>query len=306
MPEPFAIKSIAHPVNQVKLIPDLSAAAILNKAKNAVVLWYCLRALAWWGDSEIDTETALKGLVSTFNYSPAGAYSHINKANGKVLSLLYNNGRATIKIWGLLRLCESFGMARLTDSHYRLIPVSAFTTLRKRREQLYASIPTHKPKGVKGGPVTRQTIEDMTGLNKVQQRRYEIGSGTKPEVQRTPNYGFYQEQGALARAEYKPLKQEIFSKEKGFRQVNKRLGNTYHTSQEPGSRGMLRKVNRRLRNTSSILEEAQPIARRFFSTFRKLFKGLVRRTGIGKEGYYLINSRKRIKKGRLEWCLVSI
>jgi hypothetical protein len=93
----------------------------------------------------------------------------------------------------------------------------------KARAELYAAI--HKPQGIKGNPMSRQTITGMTGLDKVQQRRYEILA----KVKRTLCYGVFNIHNSTGNT-IEPEKQEIFSRSKGFREINKRLGNIYHST----------------------------------------------------------------------------
>jgi len=284
--------------HQVRLIPDVSAAAFKQKLVLECGLWFRLRVINHWGSSFLDTESAIEGLRDHFGYSRSSAQYQLHKAEGKFLQVKFYKGRSTIKIWGIKRVCQYLGIGRITDAHFREIPVAEFHRDRTA-SQLFASLA--KPEGIKGNPMPRDVITERTGLHKVQQRRYE----KREHIKRTPNFAFYQDDGALGRDEIKPLKQEIFSKKKGFRDVNKRLGNTYHSRQQPGSRGMLRRVNAEL-GGSSTSAEAPTLIKRYFGTFRGLFKTLTRRTESQKEGAYLLPTRKRIKRGRLEWCFVDI
>jgi len=148
--------------------------------------------------------------------------------------------------------------------------------------------------------MTREVITDRTGLHRVQQRRYE----QREHIRRTPNYAYYRVEKKIKDWEYKPLKQLIFTKLNGHRQINKRLGNIYHSQQQPSSRGMLWRVNAEL-NGFSISAEAPTLIKRYFQSFKRLAKGLLRATRTATEGFYLINQTYRHKRGRMEWCYVT-
>jgi len=284
----------------IKLIPDISAAAFKNKSTKTLAMWYCLRFLNYTGSGVIPLSKAIEGLADLFHYSPETAYRHIQQGNGTHWQLVDNKRGSRIQIYALKTVCEYYSIGRITNKHFREIELWQFNTPLKRKSQIYASI--HKPQGISGKPISRAAIEDMTGLAKQQQRRYEITA----QVKRTPNYAMQQDNNPLGGEGYKSIKIEIFTKAKGHRLVNKRLGNSYHTQQLPGSKGMLSKVSKSLGNRSLVLGEASTPLKRFFKSFLKLSKHLLRGTTTAKEGYYLISKGKRIIKGRVEWCLCTI
>jgi len=284
--------------SSVKLQSDLSASAIKKKATRGLALWACLRSINQpGGDGILPLQVAIERLVLDFNFPRSTVYSQLLHAEGKFLSLVPSKRGTTIKIWGLSQLLQWFSIASLTSRHWRTVRVEDFDGYAKRTAQLYASI--LPPVGIKGTPLSRATITSLTGLHKVQQRRYEVLAG----VRRTPNFAMARVEGPLGKTGYIPMKQEIFTRTGGLRDVNKRLGNSYHTRQQPGNKGMLTKVG--VRNKPLVPQEAHHLVRSYFLTFRKLIKAITRRTSLDKAGFYLINSRKRIIKGRQEWCCVS-
>jgi len=286
---------------QVRLIPDLSAAAFRQKLTKELSLWYCLRAINQpFGDGVLPLDIAIESLINDFGYSRTGAYRRLYQANNKVLEITDNKRRAVIKIYGLNRLCEGLTIKRLYDRHFRQVPAGRFNTLIKRRSEIYASI--HHPERIKSNPISRQTISEMTGLHRIQQRRYEKVASVK----RTANFAFHTVDNPLG-PQYVPMKQEIFTRKGGLRDINKRLGNTYHSRQEPSNKGMLQKTSANLRGSKSLISvEAPNLVRLFFWTSKKLVKALLKRTRIDKEGFHLISSRKRIKRGRMEWGYVTV
>jgi len=248
----------------------------------------------------MNIDVAVQGLVEIFGLSRETAYRTLKRGNGHYFDIYSQKGRARIKIYALKRVCEGLAIQGLTDRHFRDIPASQFKGSARARAELYASI--HKPEGIKGKPVSRESLENRTGLHKVQQIRYEKEAGIK----RTYNAAMYQGNDPLGGNGYKPLKQEIYSNKKGHREINKRLPNSYHTRQQASSIGMLGKVSRKLAETSLIPKEAPRLSKRYFPSFRRLCKALMRRCQNDKEGYYLVDPCNRVIPGRLEWCLTSI
>lgn len=282
----------------VKLLPDLSAAAFRQKLTLELITWLQLRYLNTTGSGFINLEKAIEGLRSEFGYCRKTAERHILRTEGLFLRVNGSGPRTTIQIYGLLKVCKYFTIT-LGDKHWRMVTPDHFDTMGKAKAQLYASI--HKPQHIRANPISRQTLTERTGLHKVQQRRYEKAA----HIRRTPNYSFYKDDNPLGRCNYKPERQEIFTRAGGHYQVNKRLGNTYHTEQTAGAKGMLKKVNTGLNarlKRSSIPGEAPTLTKRFFASFRRMVKVLTRRTTLPKEGFYLINSGYRTISGRLEWC----
>lgn len=279
-------KLTVSPLN-VKLFAPLSAAAFKKKVIDELALWHCLRAINTNGSGVLDFEKALEALEQYFSYKPRSAYRHLNKGNGSLWELVYLSGRRRIRIYSLKTTSQYLDTYLMGDSHARLVPVAAFRSNTMRRAQIYASI--HNPGGVKAYPKSRNAIEEQTGLSKTQQRRYE----TVAQIKRTPTYAV----SLTEKGEVVPVKQDIHSKAKGHRQVNKRLGNIYHSRQAPGCKGQTGKVRRSLRQRSLLAKEAPNLLRRFFTGLRQLTRCKNRRW----DSYYLLRSTRRIIKGRLEW-----
>ena len=281
---------------KVRLIPDLSAAAFRNKKTNELCLWLCLRSLNWWGSGLLNTEVAIQGLQDIFNYSSQQLARQLKQGNGQFWQVTGQNGRAVIQIYALKTVCLYLGITLDGDKHYRDIKVADFGGLRSRRSQLYASI--HNPKEIRGSkPFSRESITEYTGLSRIQQRRYEQEAGVK----RTPNYAMQKDnEGKVI-----PVKQEIYSNKGGHYQVNKRLGNTYHTKQQASPGGMLRRTGAELRGKRSlVLGKAQkPLVKRFYKSMRALIKQILAPKGTN-EGYYTLPSGNRLIPKRMEWCLL--
>lgn len=302
-------------LSKVRLIPDVSTAAYRAKLTKEVILWHCLKSIdinCNHGNSFLPLDVAIEQLEFRFHFSRATAYRQILHTKGTFLDIIDGNKGAIIEIWGRRRVINYLGIRQqLTDQHFRSVEDSQFQQHGMRKGQLFEAI--HKPEVLKGAtPQARDTIEARTGLSRVQQWRYDKLTGTR----KTPNYAYQRDEttGKLI-----PVRQEIFSKCKGRRYMNKRNGQTYHTKQQPGGVGQLRDINRELRaanmdrktgerQASSYPTPNTPAAtleRSYFFRQRALIKALLRHTRINKEGYYLIPQRERHIRGRQEWCRID-
>ena len=304
--------------NQVRLIPDVSAAAYKQEQTEEVILWHCLGAIdnsCNHGNGFLLLETALEQLQSRFHFTEPTAYRHILNARGKVLDIIGQPGSHRIEIYGRRRVILWLKIDKITVAHFSEIADSQFQGLGMRKAQLYSAI--NKPAEIKGAtPKARVTIEKWTGVSRLQQWRYDKVAGTR----KIPNYAFYWDE---AKQKYVPAKQPIFSKCKGHREMNKRKGQTYHTKQVPGGTGMLRRIANELRakmkdeanqgqaslypisDTPMRSEQAATFERCYYFRSSALVKAITRRTRIDKSGYYLIPQGKRMIAGRQEWCYLD-
>lgn len=281
----------------VKLYAELSAAAFKNKLKDELALWYVLQSFnvtnGGCGDITCDSLNDLAGQLAPFGYSRRTAYRQLVEANGKFFRIVEVKGRTTVRIYGILTVFRSLGITRLTmDRHVRLVDAGSFNTMGKRRSQLFASI--FKPAGIRANPMTRETITTLTGLSKMQQRRYEIEVGTK----RTPNFEVTHKDGSMM-----PVIMEVYGKARTYR-VSRRLGNIYHTSQVSGKKGQTVKVQKALRpRKESLLNEGALLVKKaFFSSLKRLTRYYNGLKGHTREGFYLVRNNSRAFRGRLEWC----
>jgi len=310
-----ALKAGLDNAKKVRLIPDVSTAAYRAKLTKEVILWHCLKSIdinCNHGNSFLPLDMAIEQLRSRFHFSRSTAYRQILRTKGTFLDIIDGKKDAIIDIWGRRRVINHLGIRRqLTEQHFRSVEDSQFQTHGMRKGQLFEAI--HKPEVLKGAtPQARETIEARTGLSRVQQWRYDKLTGTR----KIPNYAYQRDE---ATGKLIPIKQKIFSRCKGWRDMNKRNGQTYHTKQQPGGTGQLRDINRELRaaskdkKTSEMQASSYPtsntpaatVERSYFFRQSALIQALLRHTRINKEGYYLIPQRERHVTGRQEWCRVD-
>jgi hypothetical protein len=274
------------------LIPDVSAAALRHNRTRQTALWYILRALNRSGSGFIDRELVVDSLIQRFNYARSTAVHSLRSGDGTFWQTHMVGERERIKIYGLLQVAM-YLRTGITDQHFREVPSSEFDTFGKRTAQIYASI--HKPTESHSNPLSRAAITAFTGLTKMTQLRYEKVA----RVHRIQNYGVVKWDDHV-----QPERVEVEGKNRTY-EVNKRLPNSYRTRQQPGSRGMLKKMSRRLR--SLLAEEAPTVPeRRYFTGARKLVRALERRGEGEHSGYYKLWPGHRLIYGRQEWVTYTV
>lgn len=272
----------------VKLIRELSVAALKTKQDKELALWYELRALNVTGSGRLFRDDAVAALVRHFGYSIKTVYRLLRAGNGKLWDIYLTPvipGRSQIKIYGVYKVGEWLN----TSSLSRPIEVRAgdFKGRRTKRAWLYGSF--FKPDGSTAKPISRANIKVATGVLRRQQVIYDKLVGIK----RTANFAFQQDGHGLA-----PMFDLVEGKRSQYRIV-RRLGNTYHSRALKAQRGMTRKINAELRQRSLTRDEAR-LSKRFFLTVRSLMKSPEKHV----EAFLLMNKRDRLIKGRMEWCLV--
>jgi len=286
----------------VRLIPDLSAAALRQKKHKELALWHRLRAFDLPGKGIMSHEVAIQGLIETFAYSRRTAYRHLDLAEGRLWRRSIHRTGPVIEIYGLKRACEYLGTClNQSDRHFRELPARQFQ-LGQERAQLYAS--THKPKGIRANPISRQSIEGYTGVEKRQQFRLE----KKARVRKTNGAGVCQFTDKNGRTRVVPERRLIVTKTEQY-EVNNRTPNIYHSQAKPSNRGMLKRVGSQLKARSLIPDEAASIGiptKRYFGGHKALLRAV--REHFRKEhylpfeGYRLLRNSDRLIKGRIEWC----
>ncbi len=276
----------------VRLIPELSAAALKAGLDKELALWYELRAINVTGCGRLVLNDVVADQVKYFGYSEATAYRLLKAGDGKLWDIYQTPwlpGLSQVKIKGLYQVAEYLNTWVGRPWVGRPVEVRAADFKGSRANKtawLYASF--FKPDGVRAKPVSRDSIEDATGVKRRQQQRYDQVAGIK----RVANFAFYQnDKGVLA-----PLRHLVDGK---FRQwlKDRRLGNTYHSRALQASRGMTKRVNAELQR-SLICGEAR-LPKRFFLSARSLIRSPER----DNEAFLLVNKRDRVIKGRMEWCI---
>jgi len=269
----------------VKLIPELSVAALKAGLDKELALWYELRAINVTGCGRLVLNDAVAALVSSFGYSVSTAYRLLKAGDGRLWDIYQSPrlpGHSQIKIYGVYRVAEWFNTSGVSCPVE--IRAQDFRGRRVKRAWLYASF--FKPDGSRAKPISRDSIKAATGVLRRQQQRYDKVVGIK----RVANFAFCQDGKGLV-----GLFELVSGKCRQWK-VLRRLGNIYHSRALKAHRGMTKKANRQ---RSLDGGEARLLKRFFLSA-----KSLVRSSERHEEAFLLVKKRDRLIKGRMEWCLV--
>ena len=114
------------PHRTIRLLPNLSVAALKANLGKELPMWYCLRAVNHWGIGCLDLEYAVKALTDTFGYSRSTAYRILNAGDGIFWDkrLLKNFNRLQIQIHGLQKVAKHFDIR--CGMYFLEIPVEEF------------------------------------------------------------------------------------------------------------------------------------------------------------------------------------
>ena len=257
---------------KVRLVADLSAAAFKTHQDKELALWHCLRCLNSNGSGYLDLEVAIEGLKLAFGYSRRSIFRLLAKGEGQFWHRIYAVRAPVIKIYGIKSVFVYFAIQLNNTARFVEVGADRFNTLKKRRLALWLSIP--KPRGIRANPISRQSLEDYTGVNERRQQRYDKEARVKRQ------------------ATWRPQNKE-----------QPRLPNIYHSPVVPGPRGMLLKVRRYLK---SFENDGAFELRRYFDSIPKMMK-----TKHRVDEVYLLTraNQRRIEghiPGRREYELVGV
>ncbi len=272
----------------IRLYPELSAAALRAKRHKEIALWYQLRALTT--SDRIPVDSAIRCLVPHC-YSQATFYRILGLGNGLFWdhhSYTWKHPKGVIIFHGKLKVAKSLEVTHISAP--REIPASSFVTRGSLNALLYTSI--HHPWGSKPRPpISRQTLEEITGVNRRTQRRYD----KKAHTTRVPNYVVDQ----CANGKLRPRLALFIGKTRLYIK-HRRLGNTYYAKATQASKGMLRRVNRLLAE-GSLCRDKDSFIQRYFIT-PKSFKMAYNRHS---EPLLLAPESQRLIRGRKEWIALT-
>ncbi|MBA7475684.1 hypothetical protein ES708_13197 [subsurface metagenome] len=313
----------------IKLIPELSCAALKVKLDKELALWYELRAINSSGSSNPSQQLSssrlvlndvVAALVNHFGYTQSTAYRLLRAGDGRPWDIkdsplgthdaLYKR-RYRPSFWtGYLSEGQANNSTKTPSPQIKIhgllkvaeyfntphlsrpveVPVKVWKGSRANKAAwLYASF--FKPDGSRAKPIARASIEEATGVKRRQQQRYDKEAGIK----RVANFAFQQD----GKGKLTPIRHLVAGKSRQWLK-DRRLGNTYHSRALKANKGMTKKVNAELRHRSLNQDEASCVPnKRFFLTPGSLIKCLERH----EEAFLLVNKRDRLIKGRMEWCM---
>lgn len=267
----------------VRLYAELSVAALEAGVDKELCVWHELRSLNSWGSGRLVLNAVFDALAPTF-YSRATLYRLLKAGDGKLWDLP-EKGRSKLRIYALQTVAERLNIPRL--SRPVLVPASEWFRGRKvKRAWLYASF--HRTDGDrKTKPISRDSIEEATGVKRRQQIRYEKAVGVK----RVANFAFRRDGDHLV-----PIMQEVYGKSSTWWKT-RRLGNTYKSPALRGHRGMTKGINRLL--ARSLEEDEARLPKRFFLSLNALMHSPKRHP----EAFLRAFPTERNIRGRQEWIL---
>jgi len=272
----------------LRFVPSLNLAALKARPREdkQLLLWYCLRSIDVTGRGVLDQGQAVH-ILMTFGYERQTVYKHLDKGAG-----IYwrkhttRKGKAIIILHSLLRVAQHLeadirGRERFSDLSASILPSSR--QVKARRALLY-NTGAYKPfLSHCNHPISRKSLEEKTGIEARQQRRYDHVMETQGTV-RQPTFAYYRDQDT---SKLKSLVR--LAEMEGGPVLTRQLPNRYRTLCSGGSRGLLPKVARILTvgDQSFIRGEATSTAdkcRCYYRSFQSFVRAALR--GQVTEGYY--------------------
>ncbi len=252
-------------------------------------MFYHLRALTT--SDRIPADDALSHLVPRY-YTQATFYRTLCSGNG----LFWDHHPPTerhpqgmIIFHGKLKVAELLGVTHLSAP--RVIPASSLTPRHNLKAQLYATV-HHTIESKPRPPISRQTLEEITGVNRRSQLRYDKATRTR----RVPNYVDHEYPNGELRPHivYYPGKSKLYPK-------HRRLGNSYYTRAAQAAKGMLRRVNPLLAE-GSLKRDKDSFVQRYFTTP----KSFINHRNRHSEPFLQAPESRRCIRGRKEWIALWV
>lgn len=281
------------PKKSIRQIKQFSAAALKQGKDKELMFWYSLRALDINGCGHIPLAAARKALINHFGYTPITFDRHLRLARNKVLKQ-YEKGRAVIEIYAPEKLAEWFNTYDFTEYlDYHLsdavkLPRKAFLwdASAHRVDTYYIKISKRfdgsfdiEEKHRFNAPITRKSLENITGVERRQQQRYDSSISPYKSKHRRPSL-----EKRIDPTTNKPYtaKKKVIIKGREV-EIDKQNGNIYTSQAYQSVRGRLGKASKSARERQRVLlahdgkqTEAShrvttPI-RRFFKSFQHWYK----------------------------------
>lgn len=274
----------------IRFVPALNVAVLKARPREdkQLLLWYSLRAIDTTGRGVLGQEQAIHILKTAFGYQRQTVYNHLGKGDGVYWRRhTTRKGKAIIILHSLLCVAQHLeadirGRERFIELSASILPPSR--QVQARRGLLY-NTGAYKPfLSHCNHPISRKSLEEKTGIEARQQRRYDQVMDAQGPV-REPTFACYRDEGT---SKLKSLVR-LVETDRGV-VLTRQLPNRYGTWCPGGSRGMLPKVARMLGvggDQSFIRGEATSTMdwhRRYYRGFKFFLRAFLR--GQTTEGYY--------------------
>lgn len=266
----------------LRMCRELNAAAIQAKQDRGLTLWYLLRAL----DPDHSGRISYSVIVPSLKGLGYSTRTLSRTLSNSLYFEVYRNGRTgerKIRIKSLRSVIEALHVALPPTVRWVEVPgneIPAPTQVGKWRALLY-NVAAYKPLGTKTRhPQSRRTIEENTGVNDRQQRRYDRRIGTDKLLM---NFKWRENNG------HKLSPAKIIVESSG--QVVALKENLFYSKGSRGTPGQLRVIARnqkRQQSSSGRTEEARNklAYRRYYSTGKAARNALIAQ-GTGDTAYPL-------------------
>lgn len=265
----------------IRFVPSLNLAALKARPREdkQLLLWYCLRAIDATGHGVLGQEGAINILRASFGYRRQTCYKHMKAGDGIYWrSHTTRKGKAIIILHSLLRVAQHLeadirGRERFIELPASILPPSR--QVQTRRALLY-NTGAYKPLSAHANhPISRKSLEEKTGIEPRQQRRYDEVMDTQGPV-RQPTFAYFRDPGTF---KLKSLVR-LVETDRGM-VLTHQLPNHYGTWCPGSSRGMLSKVTRMLGlgDQSFIRGEATSTTnrhKRYYRGFHAFLRAAVR------------------------------
>lgn len=257
----------------IRMVPELNIEALSSKKTRELVFWYLLRSMNVTGCGRVLLSDAEYIFTTTFKYSRRTFYRHLRLGEGKLWSI-YNNRRATIKYYKLQTTCEYFDTRKLS----KWVEIEASLLTKHSHKSLLWNTGAFRPFGTGrvNHPISRQSLEEVTGIQRRRQQRYDNQAETLKSITELQGRDMVTHK-TFAIKMLVPIKGDC-----KLVPITKGIGNKYTSHATQGKRGMLRRTSKALRERkeSSLCDEASnkalKLPKRYFNTFQDCVKATIK------------------------------
>ncbi len=265
----------------IRFVPAINLAALKARPREdkSLLLWYCLRAIDVNGRGVLDQGQVIHILNAFFGYQRQTLYKHLEKGDGVYWHKhTTRKGQAIIILHSLVRVAQHIQTDIRGRERFIELPASGLPPsgqMQARRALLY-NTGAYKPLSGPGNhPISRKSLEEKTGIEPRQQRRYDAVMDAQGPL-RQPTFAYYRDQNTLKLRSLVRLVET----DKGM-VLTHQLPNRYGTWCPGSSRGMLSKVARMLGlgDQSFIRGEATSTTnrhKRYYRGFHAFLRAAVR------------------------------
>lgn len=263
------------------------------KQDKQLILWYCLRSIdAGTGRGVLLLDDAIEVLEKHYGYKRRTTYKHLRAGIGAYWKIHHStrNGQTYIIISSLYKVASYLDAGLTKGAHFveiRIADLPPSSHTQARRAILYniGIGPTFNRE--RNDPISRQSLEEKTGVQERQQRRYDALQEQRqgfPVREATKSY--YREPETFKLRTYKRIV------DKGLTSVETiQLPNRYRTWYTGSSRGMLRRVSSMLNGRDKSLKSGEANApegqqRRYYSGFKAYYNAHMRGQNTERECFY--------------------